>query len=110
MPMLSRFRTPKIAARCVSATALQSAVSGISARIAARTLGVRPQMPSRTVTVTASVPGPMPLMPGSMPLSPRPVTVRVKTSSVPTVSAGIVTTALAVLASSNVTPLVGPEV
>ena len=40
----------------------------------------------------------------------RPVTVRVKVSSVPAVSAGIVTTGVALVSSSNVTPLVGPEV
>ena len=56
------------------------------------------------VTVAVSVPGAAPKV------APRPVTVRVKVSSAPSVSAGIVTTGFALVASSNVTPLVGPEV
>ncbi len=43
-------------------------------------------------------------------VSPCPVTVRVKISPSPAVSAGIVTTGMALAASSNITPLVGPEV
>ena len=60
----------------------------------------------RTVTVAVSVPGAVPSE-GSV---ARPITVRVKVSSVPAVSAGIVTTGVALSALSNVTPLVGPEV
>ena len=59
-----------------------------------------------TVTVAVSVSGAVPLLM----MWPRPVTVRVKVSSAPSVSAGIVTTGFALVASSNVTPLVGPEV
>ena len=56
------------------------------------------------VTVAVSVSGAVPLVP------PRPVTVRVKVSTVSAASAGIVTTGVALVASSNVTPLVGPKV
>ena len=54
-----------------------------------------------TVTLAVSVPGAVPLMP------PRPVTVRVKVSAVFSVSAGIVTTGVALALLSNVTPLAG---
>ena len=60
----------------------------------------------RTVTVAVSVSG---AVPNEVSVA-RPATVRVKVSSVPAVSAGIVTTGVALVSSSNVTPLVGPEV
>ena len=55
------------------------------------------------VTLAVSVAGAIPFVP------PRPVTVRVKVSSVSSVSAGIVTTglALALLSNVTVTPLAG---
>ena len=55
------------------------------------------------VTVAVSVAGTVPSVP------PRPVTVRVKISPVPAGSAGMVTTGVALVASSNVTvtPLAG---
>ena len=57
------------------------------------------------VTLALSVPGAVPREASVA----RPVTVRVKVSSVPSASAGIVTTGVALAASSNVTvtPLVG---
>ena len=58
---------------------------------------------SIAVTVAVSVAGAMPSVP------PRPVTVRVKVSSGSVASAGMVTTGVALAASSNVTvtPLAG---
>ena len=50
-----------------------------------------------TVTVAVSVSVAMPFVP------PRPVTVRVKVSSAPSACAGIVTTGVALVSSSNVT-------
>ena len=58
-----------------------------------------PAVASNTaVTVALSVSGTVPRE-----MSARPVTVRVKVSSVPSASAGIVTTGVALAASSNVT-------
>ena len=84
--------------------------AGDQANDRVRTCSVRPQMPAvasnTAVTVAMSVSGAVP----SEASVARPVTVRVKVSSVPAVSAGIVTTGVALAASSNVTPVVGPEV
>ena len=83
-----------MAARWVSVTSAQSMMLGKSRRtILSRTASVRPQMPAvgsnaATVTVAVSVSGAVP----REVLVARPVTVRVKVSSVPAVSAGIVTT------------------
>ena len=71
--------------------------------ILSRTTSVRPQMPAvesnSAVTVAVSVAGAEPWEASVA----RPVTVRVKVSSVPSASAGIVTTGVALAASSNVT-------
>ena len=95
---------PVMAARWASVTRAQLLTAEILPRIAVCTSAVRPQMPPTTVTLAVSVPGAEPFVP------PRPVTVRVKVSLVPAASAGIVTTGVALVASSNVTPPVGPEV
>ena len=108
MFLLSRSSTLVIAARCASVTRAQWVTPEIRARIAVRTCSVRPQMPavgSNATTVAVSVSGAEP----REALVLRPVTVRVKVSSVLSASAGIVTTGVALAASSNVTvtPLVG---
>ena len=72
--------------------------------VAVRLVGA-PGTAAFTVTAAVSVPVEMP--PPSLP--PRPVTVRVKTRSVPAVTCGIVTVGLALASLSNVTvtPVVG---
>ena len=58
-------------------------------------------MEAVAVTLAVSVAVAMPSVP------PRPVTVRVKVSLVPASSSGIVTSGVALVSSSNVTPLTG---
>ena len=103
MPAVSRSSVPVMAARWASVTRAQWVTPEIRARIAVRTCSVRPQMPAvasnAAVTVAVSVSGAEPREASVA----RPVTVRVKVSSVPSASAGIVTTGVALAASSNVT-------
>ena len=103
MPLLLRFSGPVMAARWASVTRAQWVTPEIRPTIASRTCSVRPQMPAvasnTAVTVALSVSG---AVPREVSVA-RPVTVRVKVSSVPSASAGIVTTGVALAASSNVT-------
>ena len=85
------------------ATTVPTAVWFSAASNVAAEVNVGAAFVAVAVTLAASVAGAMPSVP------PRGVTVRVKVSSVPAVSAGIVTSGVALAASSNVTvtPLAG---